>query len=63
MQQITENQVLFSPTSAAKALDVSRSTIYALMKNGGIKFVVVGSDRRIPFSEIKRIATEGASTA
>jgi len=55
-------QELLSPLSAAKALDVSRGTIYKLMKIGRIKWVYVGADRRIPAEEIKRIASEGAST-
>ena len=55
-------QHLLSPNSAAIALDVSRSTIYALMKIGRIKWVYVGADRRIPAEEIQRIASEGAST-
>jgi excisionase family DNA binding protein len=54
---------LLSPNSAAQALDVSRSTIYAMMKAGQIKFVSVGADRRIPAKEIKRIASRGVTKA
>jgi excisionase family DNA binding protein len=53
---------LLSPNSAAATLDVSRSTIYNLMKIGRIKWVYVGADRRIPAEEVQRIASEGAST-
>ena len=56
-----EQRQLFSPNSAAAALDVSRNTIYALMKSGSLKFVKIGADRRIPAEEIERIAGEGAS--
>ena len=56
----TEARKLFSPNSAARILDVSRSKIYDLMKSGHLHFVVVGCDRRIPASEIERIASEGA---
>lgn len=60
MSNSAENKpVLLSPNSAARALDVSRSTIYGFMKRGQIKFVQVGSDRRIPVDEINRIAAEG----
>ena len=55
-------RVLYSPESAAKALDVSRSTVYSLMKNGRIKFVLIGADRRIPAAEVMRIGAEGAGT-
>lgn len=60
MSTSVENKpVLLSPNSAARALDVSRSTIYGFMKQGLIKFVQVGSDRRIPVDEINRIVAEG----
>ncbi|MWV11160.1 helix-turn-helix domain-containing protein [Pseudomonas sp. R-28-1W-6] len=52
-------QHLFSPNSAARALDVSRSKVYDLMKRGLLHYVVIESDRRIPASEIARIAAEG----
>lgn len=56
MEQLRQ---LFSPNRAAEALDVSRSKIYDLMKRGALKYVLVDSDRRIPVSEIERIAAEG----
>ena len=59
---MNEPRKLLSPNSAARVLDVSRSTIYGLMKIGRIKWVYVGADRRIPTEEIDRIAAEGAST-
>lgn len=54
--------LLLSPNSAARALDVSRSTIYGLMKAGHIKYVQVGADRRIPVDEIDKIARGGVKT-
>jgi len=56
-----ESRKLYSPNNAARALDVSRSKIYDLMKNGALRFVTIGSDRRIPADEIQRIASEGAT--
>lgn len=53
------DQHLFSPNSAARALDMSRSKVYDLMKRGLLHYVVIESDRRIPASEIARIAAEG----
>lgn len=52
--------LLLSVNSAAKALDVSRATIYSLMKNGSLNWVQFGADRRIPVEEIRRVASEGA---
>jgi excisionase family DNA binding protein len=53
---------LLSPNRAAAKLDISRSTLYQLMKLGRVRYVMVGADRRIPVEEIDRIASEGAST-
>jgi len=57
--QTEENRKLYSPNSAARALDISRSKVYDLMKSGSLRFVMIGSDRRIPADEIQRIASEG----
>lgn len=58
-----EGPKLYSPNSAAKALDISRAQIYLLMKLGRIRYVQVGADRRIPAEEIQRITEEGAKTS
>jgi excisionase family DNA binding protein len=55
-------QLLLSPNNAARVLDVSRATIYALMKIGRIRYVYVGADRRIPATELERVAKEGTAT-
>ncbi|MGA7181413.1 MAG: helix-turn-helix domain-containing protein [Thiobacillaceae bacterium] len=54
---------LYSPNSAAQALDISRSKVYDLMKTGSLRFVMIGADRRIPADEIQRIASEGSTPA
>lgn len=56
-------QLLLSPARAAQALDVSRSTIYNLMRSGAIGFVTIGADRRIPMSEVQRLAAVGSGKA
>ena len=53
-------QILFTPNHALRALDISRSKLYGLMKSGELRFVMIGGDRRIPAEELKRIAREGA---
>jgi len=58
---LPEAKQLFSPNSAADALDISRSKIYGLMKSGGLRFVMVDHHRRIPADEIRRIASEGTT--
>jgi excisionase family DNA binding protein len=54
-----EGRKSYSPNSGARALDLSRSKIYELMKNGKLKFVEIDGVRRIPASEIERLAREG----
>jgi excisionase family DNA binding protein len=54
-----DTRVLLSPNNAALALDVSRSQVYKLMRAGRMKFALIGADRRIPMSEIDRLAMYG----
>ncbi len=56
-----ESPKLYSPNSAARALDLSRSKVYDLMKSGALRYVLIGSDRRIPADEIERLASEGVT--
>lgn len=63
MTEVTENTpVLYAPNTAAKLLSVSRATLYLMMKHGNLAWVQLGADRRIPASEIQRIAREGTPT-
>ena len=39
--------LLLSPNTAARMLDVSRSTVYQLMRSGCLSWVQIGADRRI----------------
>ena len=56
----TFDRLSYSPNSAAYAWDCSRSTVYALMAAGLIKYVPFGTDgRRIPVEEVRRIAEQG----
>lgn len=57
--QTDDSRHLYSPNNAARALDVSRSKIYDLMKSGALRFVKIGANRRIPSEEIQRMAAEG----
>ena len=55
----TDDRKLYSPNNAAKALDISRSKLYGMMKTGALRYVLIDSDRRIPADEIRRLANEG----
>jgi excisionase family DNA binding protein len=57
-----DSRKLYSPNNAARALDISRSKVYDLMKCGALRFVLIGTDRRILSDEIQRIACEGSTT-
>ena len=59
MTKPNPTKLLYSPNSAALTLDVSRSTIYNLMKLGLIKWVKFSNERRIPAEEVERLAAEG----
>ena len=55
-----ENQKLaYKVNAAAAALDISRSKMYDLMRLGEVGYVWIGRDRRIPYTEILRVSTNG----
>lgn len=56
-----ETPILYNVNGACAALNVSRTTLYALMQRGAIKWVQMGTQRRIPAEEVQRIASEGVS--
>lgn len=57
----TDRRKLYSVNSAAEALEISRSKLYELMARGLVRWVMVDSVRRIPDSEIQRIASDGVT--
>jgi excisionase family DNA binding protein len=54
-------RLLGSVAEAAEALDVSRDTIWRLLRSGDMKSVRVGKRVLIPLVEINRMATQGNS--
>ena len=48
------DKILYTPTEAARALGISRSTIYVLMASGEIPSVHIGSCRRVPVDGLRR---------
>lgn len=49
------NQYLLRPAEAAQRLAVSRTTIYGLLKNGQIPYVVVGKSIRVPADRLREV--------
>lgn len=45
--------LLLSPTEVARALDLSRSTIYELMRAGTFPTIHIGRSARIPFKAVE----------
>jgi excisionase family DNA binding protein len=45
--------LLFSPMEAAKILNVSRSQVYVLMKDGLLRSLKIGRSRRISANQIR----------
>ena len=48
------DKILYTPTEAAQALGISRSTIYVLLAGGEIPSVRIGSCRRVPVDGLRR---------
>jgi excisionase family DNA binding protein len=48
------DKILYTPTEAAQALGISRSTIYVLLASGEIPSVRIGSCRRVPVDGLRR---------
>lgn len=55
------DKILYSISEACAALSLSRSALYALMKRGDLRYVEIGTVRRIPRAELDRIVSEGAA--
>lgn len=57
----TREAYALSPQAAADRLGLCRASIYNLMARGEIRTVKIGRARRIPVTEVKRLAglTEG----
>jgi excisionase family DNA binding protein len=49
-----KNPIAFSPVEAAKALGVSRSTIFNLLARGEIKGMKLGTRTLVPATELSR---------
>lgn len=45
-----------SPAEAAHALGVTRKHIYSLITRGDLRSTLIGSSRRIPITEVERLA-------
>lgn len=54
-----DQKLAYKVNAAAAALDISRSKLYDLMKHGEVGYVCIGAARRIPYSEIVRMSTNG----
>ena len=49
----------YTVAQIAKLFQVTRAGVYKWMKSGQLKYVIVGSDRRIPASAVKEFVREG----
>ena len=53
IQEEPRARILYRVNEAAAALGISRAKMYDLLGRGEIGYVRVGSDRRVPLSEIE----------
>lgn len=51
-------QVLFSPTEAATILNVSRSQVYILLKDGALGSLKIGRSRRISANHLRNFLSQ-----
>lgn len=56
---LTEERLLYCINHVCYLLNTSRSTLYALMNDGQLQYKMFGAERRIPSSEVQRLAREG----
>jgi excisionase family DNA binding protein len=54
-------RLLYTPIEAAKALGLSRTTVYNLMREERLAFVLIGSARRLPVAGLRRFVTAETS--
>jgi excisionase family DNA binding protein len=54
--------VMFSPVDAAKILNVSRSQVYVLLKDGALKSVKIGRSRRISENQLRSFIEQVEAT-
>ena len=55
MQDQIANQAAYSVDAFAHQIDVSRGTVYNLIKNGDVRSVKIGARTVIPATEINRL--------
>ena len=55
------DKVLLTPTEAAQALGVGRTTLYELLKTGALASVCIGSCRRIPTTAVEAFVADLAA--
>ena len=52
------DQLLYSPASAAKALECSRATVYIYLASGELESIRMGRSRRIPREALERFVEQ-----
>lgn len=56
------DRLAYTVSEACQALATSRATLYEMMADGRIAYVVVGRTRRIPRTELERLVTLGSGS-
>lgn len=55
---LVESPLLVTPGEAARALSISRTTLYGLMRDGAIRPVHIGRSCRLSTSELQRYVAQ-----
>ena len=51
------DQLLLTPTEAARALGIGRSKLYELMRQGAIRSIRIGTCRRVPTAALEEFVS------
>lgn len=54
------DRILSTPREAARALGIGRSKLYELMREGSIRFIRIGSCRRVPAAALDEFVVAAA---
>lgn len=57
--ELDQGILLVTAEEAGRMLRIGRTSIYELLRRGLIRSIAIGRNRRIPVSEVRRIASEG----
>lgn len=59
MEDQNAEPLAIKPSTVPKYLDCGLTVVYSLIKSGQLRTIPFGSDRRVLFEDVKKLAAEG----